>query len=278
MINMKYIKEWLGIIISLIRSKIEENSAIISNLFIIISFIILVFLSVTILIFAWTQISIVYGQNQDDGILTEYIFGILGMIGINVENLSPNQYNELLMFSSSIVAVLVSIWFGFFPTIQYIRKKIDFKKKAIVQIKKVYKDGFDDLRIMLKYYKMADNVSVYAGDFDWLAKDENLKKEIQRLANQNKIRLYSYKNAEAVSKNIDDIELFNLLKDEFKFDCGIEIKCSLIETKGVNVFLYKSELKSIGGENSVCIVQGINEGIYLLRIIKELLGGEISAK
>ena len=48
-------------------------------------------------------------------------------------------------------------------------------------------------------------------------------------------------------------------------------KCSLIETKGVNVFLYKSELKSIGGDNSVCIVQGINEGIYLLRIMRELL-------
>ncbi|MCD4779051.1 MAG: hypothetical protein K8S27_00670 [Candidatus Omnitrophica bacterium] len=268
MINIKYLKKLLGIYVSLLLSEINKYSDIISNLIVIIGFIILVFFSVILLSLAWTQISIVYGQNQDDEMLSDNIFEI---IGINVDNLSPNQHSELLLFSSSIVAILVSFWFGIVPTFQYIRKKINIKKKAIIQIKKVYNDGIDDLIIMLKYYKMADNVSVYAGDFDWLAKNENLKKEIERLAKENKIRLYSYKNAEAVSKNINDIELFNLLKDEFKFDRGKEIKCSLIETKGVNVFLYKSELKSIGGDNSVCIVQGINEGIYLLRIMRELL-------
>lgn len=240
-----------------------------------IAFIIVISLSIIVLIFTLDQISIVR-QIPIEKSLAHFIFDI---IGINVTSLSQIQYSAILSSASGSIGLLVAMWFAVFSTYSLWKHKRDLKRQAIVQTEPIYQDGVDDLKIMLKYYKLAGHVDVFAGDFDWITKNEELKNIIIELAKQEKIDLYSYKKEETVKKNINDDELYNhLLKPRFHFDEKKEIKCSLVEMKGNRVFLYKSEQRIIGGENNICIIQGIDEGQYLLQMITILLGLHLDKK
>lgn len=56
----------------------------------------------------------------------------------------------------------------------------------------------DDLKVMLEYYKRAEEITVFAGDFNWINSNTDLKNVILSLARQNKIRLISNKDRDRV--------------------------------------------------------------------------------
>jgi len=252
--------------LSLIKTKIIN---LVWILVVYTAFAVVIFLSVIALILTWDQILII----RQIPIERSLAFSILNFIGSNVTSLSPTQYNAVLSSASGVIVLLVTLWFAAFSTYSLGKYRRDLKRRAIVQAEPVYRDGVDDLKIMLKYYRLAGYVAVFAGNFDWLTKNPELKDQIIRLANEEKIHLFSYKNRETVKDGINNEGIFKLLESKrlIHFDNTKRIKCSMIEMQGNRVFLYKSEQKIFGGENYVCIVQGINEGRYLLQMITNLL-------
>lgn len=253
------------------RININKHADSLLSLVNVMSLVVLGIFIVIALILTWAQISMIIHQTPIKEPLIVYIFKI---VGYDVVSLPPTQYSAILSTTSSTVALVVAICFAVFSAINLVKHRKDVKKQAIIQTKRVYVDGVDDLKIMLDYYKLAEKVVVYAGDFDWLTKNKDLKNEISRLAKEEKIDLFSHRDENTIKNSIDDDEIFNLLIPRFHFDYDKRIKCSIVETKGNQVFLYKSEQKIVGRENNVCIIQGINEGQYLLQIIINLLGPE----
>lgn len=261
--------------LSSIKTKIINSSW---TLVVYTAFLVIIFLSVIALIFAWGQIlSIIYPTIKESHVVG--IFNFLKFFSIfkyDIDSLSPTQYSAILSSASSVVALLVTMWFAAFSTYSLGKYRRDLKRQSIVQTEPVYRDGVDDLKIMLDYYKNAGYVAVFARDFNWIGKNGNpaLTEKIINLANENKIDLFSWIGKEEVKQAINNEEVFNLLDERkrFHFDQNSkDIYCSLVKTEGAQVFLYRSKQRMYGRENYICIIQGVNEGQYLLEVIIRLL-------
>lgn len=226
------------------------------------------FLSTAILIaFTEAQISMSLGIDSAAKQVPDYIFSY---VGVDVGSLDSAKYVSLLSSSIGVVAVAVTLWFSFVTTIKYFNNIQEAKKHSIIGKAPVYEDGVDDLKVMLKYYKVANEVTVYSGDFSWVTKDEKLKIEVVRLASEQKISMISYKDESNVKAALNDSILFESLKDCFIFNSSVNKKCSLVRINNKAVFLYKVNNKVIGGKNNVCILYGRGDGEYLVESISSL--------
>ncbi|KKL14128.1 hypothetical protein LCGC14_2518880 [marine sediment metagenome] len=111
----------------------------------------------------------------------------------------------------------------------------------------VKKAGYDDIEEMLKRYKHADEVTIFSGGFDWIGKNKDMKDFLLKLANDNKLKLVSFREYEKVKKSFENKghgdlfgEFHGILNDSFKFNSGLYgIKCSLIKTLGENRLLFR---------------------------------------
>ena len=93
---------------------------------------------------------------------------------------------------------------------------------------------------MLKRYRGADKLTIFCGAFDWLGKNAEMRAEIEKLANENKLKLISFRSEEQVKGKFTEEgyqELFDTLikalKTNFRFNSGLtDIKCSVIRFFG----------------------------------------------
>lgn len=271
--NRDLLKKWtrsFRIKLRLYWIKLNQFASNLSNFFILIGIFLLFIIIGILIIFTLTQISIIFFQTP---LLKPHADYILRIFRIDPTFLSEIQYVALLSSAVNAMAVIVTLSLAVISGLDYRKYKSDLKRQSIVKKKPVYIDCVDDLDIMLEYYKQAQKVTVFAGDFSWLTRNNDLKNEIVRLANDNKISLISYKSRQTVKNHIDDVTIFDLLEPRFRFDSNKIIRCSLVEKGGSKVFLYKSDQRIIEGEINVCIVYGKDEGQYLLEIIEQLSKG-----
>ena len=223
--------------------------------------------TIVLVSFTETQLSITAGGQGHMKALPDRL---LNMAHIDPVSLTKEQYLAFLNSGTGVVAVLVTLWFSIVTVVRSRLYKIALKESALVTKYPVYTDGEDDIKVMLDFYRQAEEVVVFAGDFDWIDKNSSLKHEVIRMANSNKITLVSYKNEEDVRRGFDDIDLFNKLRDLFHFDSDIRSKCSLIRKRNaISSFLYKAETDR-KGRKYVCAVYGDGDSRPLLDSIASL--------
>ena len=169
---------------------------------------------------------------------------------------------------------LITFFVVIHPIIARRKVEADVRKKQSIKLIRVYTRGTDDIGLMHKYYKNADSVIVYSGDFSWLQSETPLKKIVEELANNQKIKLVSSKNKDIVKHNIGD-NLFEQLTQSnlIKYIDDKEIKCSLIVKGGVSTLLYltKDEYSDVEDVMYMCIVTGRNESRFLLNAMELLM-------
>ena len=191
----------------------------------------------------------------------------LNTAGISVADLNNQQYRSLLVSFTGSIAVLVTLWFSIITTIKYIYNRSELKRHSLIKKERIYQDGTDDLNVMLRFYKKADKVTVFSGDFSWINANTKLKSVILRLASEKKISLVSYKSRDDVIKAINDTEIFETLEPRFIFDNEMKIKCSLVNTNQSSAFLYKVDKLVEGGGLNVCIISSRDDANYLLETL-----------
>jgi len=146
-----------------------------------------------------------------------------------------------------IIADMIAICafaFAVLPWIQgvvyKIRVKREIQDKFGFEFIPVKQPGKDDLVEMLKRYKGADYLTIFCGGFDWLGENSEMREEIVRLANDQKLMLVSFRPEEHVRTKFEEtgrLDLFNTLKtalqENFRFNSGLDdIKCSVIRFFG----------------------------------------------
>jgi len=217
--------------------------------------------------FTLTQFTL---SNEIPPLLKQSSDFFLSLVGFDLAKLDEKKYIGLLSALIGSFTVLVTLWFAITTLVSYLKNIKELKDKSLIQKKLIVTDGEDDLRIMNEYYQGADSVIVFAGDFSWIQKNDNLKKEIEKLSKDDKIRFVSYKTENVVKAKIGE-QMYEQFKSQFRFvDGHREIKCSFVKSSQSSVFLYKVDKRKSGGENNVCIIPNKENAQYLLETLEKL--------
>lgn len=194
----------------------------------------------------------------------------LQILGIETSSLQPDQYKSHLSSILNTGIVVIAIWYALLPLIGYLRYKTRLKRGQSFKVHPVFKDGVDDLKIMLQYYKGAEQIIVFAGDFDWVASNQSLRKEICRLAKRQSITLVSNKSQEIVKTSLGN-SLFGELHGSLLFDKKVDIQCSFVKQSGGCFFLYKHRYPEFEETDiNICVLSERPESRYLLEAIEQL--------
>lgn len=179
-----------------------------------------------------------------------------------VSSKSPQEYATAVAVGLNGLLVGASVLFAVQPFMTFYIHRRKLRHQQSVQEFRVYEDGVDDTKVLEKYYRDAEKITVFSGDFDWIRRSEKLQANLRE--KRGRVNLVSYKNEEEVAVALGP-DLFNEFRRFFYFGCPARIKCSLVEYPGHKVFLYKSLLPE-GDQMSkvVCVVAGAGNSRYLL--------------
>lgn len=214
-----------------------------------------------------TQITISFTENPFGKKLTD---ALLLSVGMPITNIDKNEYTMALTSAIGSFAVLVSLWFSGVASLSFFRHKRQLSKQSSVRKKVIREDGVDDLHIMRTFYEQAHKVVVFSGSFDWIQSDPDLYSEINRLVEKSNITFVSYKTKNEVEEAIGDNDVFSKLENNFRFESGKKMQCSLIQRGSSQIILYKVDNSLIGEENNVVIIYGKQHTKYLLEILNHL--------
>lgn len=211
---------------------------------------------------------------------------ILGFFGTNMSRVAKD--NEAYAAAVSDLIAGCAFAFAMLPSLQAIayvaRRRRELQKLSGVEIIPVKKAGIDDIRTMLKYYRDAEQLTIFCGHFNWVAENSKLEKQLLGLADESNrgnpdewnLKLISYRTEPEVRsafegiQDKDGLDLFNRLKHCFRFNSrlGPGVKCSLIRKKGRRVltFLYKWDTDQ-GDSSNASVRTGGGETRELMDIL-----------
>lgn len=217
----------------------------ISTIITIVVGLLLIVTTLSVLSFSITYIAL--QANRTPPTITREITDLLLQIfDPNISVSSPDVYISSLSLLINTLFFVITLLFAITPFLTIIQYRRDVKRRSSIKSFRVFVDERDDLEIMLEYYRGAQEVTVYAGDFSWVSRNLALQQEIIRLAQAGKIRLISYKEQAVVKNGIGNDQLFGILSSHFMYQSGKEAKCSYIKRQGNSFFLYKSESMVFG--------------------------------
>lgn len=156
-----------------------------------------------------------------------------------------------------------------------------FNRRQGFDVEPVQEGTIGDLKWMTPYYRNAGKIIVFAGSFDWLNNYKPLRKIIVELAKKDKITFISYRDEGVVRNALSKIEisdgdsgstnLYDILKERFRFNSGLKIICSLVWDKleAETRFLYRSPSKTHAF--NACVLLDTEHSKLLVKIIGDLI-------
>lgn len=230
---------------------------------------VLVASAVLLFAIAWHQLTLVGNDIAKPSVLVSISKFILEFFVPVPPYNKPDEINAKL---SILVGVLGAFATSFFSLAAgastfYLRRKI--RERATIQTFRVYREGVDDIKIMLREYARGSRVVIFGGDFSWVDRPSARDRIIQ-LANRRHIKFISYKCTSEIQSEIDK-EMFGIISPMLSSEKSPEgLKASLIYNSDGNLLAYLYQTKSDDQERvHVCKVQGANpDGRRLLQQIQ----------
>ena len=193
------------------------------------------------------------------------------VLGVDIRSIPAAQAGSLFAPLQNAILVIVSTWFALLPVLVLAKWRMRARRREVVRAMPVRDGNGDDLEIMRRYYKGAEEIIVFSGDFSWITESDPLQAEIRRLAKSEKIKLISYKTAAQVESAMGNPPLFGELKACFAFQSPARVKCSLVSYTGGRVFLYRLSQPGVeGGEPKVCVLREAENTRPLLEALRVL--------
>jgi cytidylate kinase len=156
-----------------------------------------------------------------------------------------NATTFFLSFAIATIAVIISL-----VKSAYVDDILTKWQSAIpYKTYKVEVDGVDDINAMINYYRYANKISVFSGDFSWISGQGDMPGLIKNLLEDRKIQLYTYKRASELRTSMGDDVYFRVLPF-LHVHSGPKLKASMIELQGgAQHLLYKKSREN--GESVV---------------------------
>lgn len=210
-------------------------------------------------------------------LLVVIVLHVLSVFSSFTLGLKEEQYKALV----SDAVIVFAFAFALVPLFQVsqntrkLRQDVkEFLAEHGITINPVKKQGKDDLEWMLPHYQQAGRVIIFAGSFDWLGDNEQMKQRICQLAAEDHLGLVSYRTKEQVEAAFQrkgEQELFRELEKHFGYESGLEgVTCTMIQKLGADwEFLYRSRADAENVFN-VSYISTTPRNIELLNILSEL--------
>ena len=161
-------------------------------------------------VFVITLFWLLYEKYSQSSTLTTFLSNL---IWDGTESSLSDISSDFIAFTSGSVSLILTVY----AFCQYRKAQDNIKKASPIQTIKIKEDGIDDLKVMLPYYKKAEKVTVFAGDFSWITQNEEMLEAILALVNKQAINFVSYKTEEIVSGAINNTSIFRQVKPFMTF-------------------------------------------------------------
>ena len=196
----------------------------------------------------------------------------LKLRGIDLKCLKSEQYTAVvgnMIFAIAFIAAmvpLVAAWCNTRKIRQQIQKEYGIKSFPIKN------PGDDDLKWMLPHYQRGQRITIFAGSFDWLGDNPEMKKRILQLAKEGKLDLVSYRSIKEIEdafKTKVDNELLSVIRKRLKVESKLEgVTCTFVQKSGMDAeFLYKSRPDDEGHMFNACVLSDTDKSRVLLHIL-----------
>lgn len=159
-------------------------------------------LSLVAFLIAYLVTDIQLGMSQSEPAAARWLIDLsMRMVGLDPEQVREEDFGATVGTFLSVLLASITVWFAVIvPGFAIWKLRRDIRDQRIVDEYKVKKEGVDDLATMYRYYENGDRITVFSGDFDWLVKQSNLQELTIKLAEQDKIRLVSYKKPSQIEQ------------------------------------------------------------------------------
>lgn len=213
--------------------------------------------------------------NETSSFFSKTTAYVLSLLDIKIDESNRNSYMNTIGNINNTVSVVVTIVVGLLPFFiagwAYIRNK-EFKDKiarSMVVREHPAENPVVERELMEHYYKNAQSVTVYAGDFSWISESELLASVVRSLASRGMIDLISSDSLSEVKSGLGDA-LFNTVKERIVYQNPEFLRCSLITYAGnSSTFLYRY-WNPVSEKYFICAVRHLPESAYLLDVIRGL--------
>lgn len=176
-------------------------------------------------------------------------------------------------FQINILIAIIGAVMSLFTFFSYFRQTVRLRRKSCFRKKEIYNDGVDDIKIMLEFYKRANFVAIYSYSFSWITKSPEIKKVLENLAKNNKLKLRTGNDLEEVRGNLRSSGCCRELQaclDQSGISPKQHVRFSYIERDSAKYVLYRHEDPE--DENTYVITVRRNaESEYLLDVISHLI-------
>lgn len=150
--------------------------------------------------------------------------------------------------------------------ISYIRKTADYKHHSCFQRTEIISRGEDDIKVMSDMYADATYVVIFSHSFGWIKNNRQMQRTLNRLARNNKLKLYTDDTLEIVKKRLENCgaDIVNCI-----YGTHIQSHFSYVVRNNRKYLLYRDEESD--GSVYVITVRENEESQYLLQVINELV-------
>ena len=174
---------------------------------------------------------------------------------------------NMLMFSA--------IYFVLLPLIYYLRSS----RLRLFEIVGLNVPAHD-LELMKRSYAGAKEVTIFSGDFSFLAEDNHLLEELQFLARKERLILVSHRSRETVIESVKlHHEARSLIEgliqaNRIRFESGLGVHCSVVHKWDHREVLYRylSPERNRVSDYNMCILVGRREARPILDAIEMVRG------
>ncbi len=205
----------------------------------------------------------------------DLIFGLL--FGSAATQLEVNQYSALVSDMIAAFAFVVTVGTvvqaGLYK--RNLRRKL--QQELGIEASPITQKGKDDLEWMLQHYRTAEHVTIFAGSFDWLSQNKEIKNQIIKLAKEGNLELVSRRTKAVVDRSLaGDADLSQALSGHFRYESKLDgVTCTMMKALGTpSKFLYRSSTTEHGKAFNACVFTNTEQSKELLHILYELTKAE----
>jgi len=205
----------------------------------------------------------------------DLLFGLL--FGRTATQLAEHQYSALVSDMIAAFAFIVTV--GTVIQARLYKKRIRrrLQRELGIEASSITQKGKDDLEWMLQHYRTAENVTIFAGSFDWLGQNREMRDRIIKLAKEGNLELVSRRTKAEVDRSLEgDGELYSALSGNFHYENELNgVTCTMIKALGTpSKFLYRSSTTEPGKAFNACVFTNTEQSRELLHILSELTNAE----